>query len=178
MWQGDCKLLVSIWHTVLSVKIWLSVPRSLKALYSFSHGLISGLWRRQRRALGEHAEVSLPYCTCALSDTSSPQRACYCGESVSLNRSTADRQRASFSIRLDCLPSLPCPLSETPTPGCSAANRKSVLSLAVRLFWLCVWCDCAAVWFTHNLGVSAGVFEVAYVQRPSRGAVRSGGLQG
>lgn len=51
-------------------------------------------------------------------------------------------------------------------------------SAAVRSLWLCAWCDYAAVWFTHNLGVLAGVFEVACVQRPSRSAVRSSMLLG
>ena len=56
---------------------------------------------------GEHALASLPHCTCGVRGTSSPQRARQCGESVSLNCSTTDRQRASFNIQPHCLLSSP-----------------------------------------------------------------------
>lgn len=108
---------------------------------------------------GEHAAASLPYCTCALSDTSSPQRAGSCGESVSLNCSAADRQRASFSSSrarppassLDRAPSWkdrrPCFIQET-GPGAAAVLGP--------YGYACGGVSSSIIW-----AASAGVFEVA-----------------
>lgn len=96
---------------------------------------------------GHWVNMQWPHCPIVhVSDTSSPQRARQCGESVSLNCSTTDRQRASFNIQPCCLLSSPWLLS--PTPGGNGVYRKSrprsdpggYLRGAIAL-----WCDWRAI---------------------------------
>lgn len=118
--------------------------------------------------------ASLPHCRCGVRGTSSPQTARQCGESVSLNCSTADRQRASFNIQPRCLPTLPRRAHCRRSPRRAATPRRApeAESSVRRSRRLSVGAEIArrrrCEWMASNLGVSAGVFEVARARRPSR----------
>ena len=88
---------------------------------------------------------------------------------------TDKEQALAFGLTVSSFCHAHCPRHPRQAAVLHAGNQSWA---AVQPFWLCAWCDCAAVWFAHNLGVSAGVFEVACAQRPSRSAVRSGRLLG
>lgn len=119
----------------------------------------------------------LPYCTCALSHTSSPQKGLLVLW-ISVLERLSNRQKKTLKN-----PAWPPPLSAMPLNSqhpCLAAtlHAGNLSRVTAQPLWPCLGCDRAAAWFKHNLGISAGVFEVACMQRPSHGAAKSGRLLG
>lgn len=89
------------------------------------------------------------------------------------------RQRLSLGILLDRLHSLrQCPLILSARASLQRSTQEICPKFIPRPSWPRPGCARTAAWFEHKLGISAGVFEVACMQRPPHGAARSGRLLG